>query len=158
MAKPLAALVLALALATTGCASLLPPITNARLQTEGQIAVRGAQLVDAIVVAQRSLEPLVDAKVLTATEALSVAQVFGHALEGARRLVTLLQLADTARDMAERAATLTRVGGEVRNLLRTVSRAAVGVAGGSGRIALDGLTGNVTDALSDLLTDTGGAR
>ena len=151
-------LLIALLLVTTSACALAQPIHNQRLQAEGQIAVRGAQLVDALSVAQRSLEPMVDAGVLTASEALAVTRVFGQALEGARRLVTLLQFADTARDLAERASVLTRVGGEVRNLLRTVSRAGVAVGGGAGRVALDGLTGNVTDALSDLVIETGGVR
>lgn len=161
--KPRSTLALLLAVglaagASTGCAAIRPaPITNPALQLEGQIAVRGSQLVEAIRVAQRSLEPLVDTSVITAAEALRVAQVLGYALQQAQRLVPLLQFADQAREFAERAKALAEAGGVVKDLLRAVSLAGADVGSATGRVALDGIVGNVTDALGDLVM-AGGAR
>jgi plasmid maintenance system antidote protein VapI len=149
--------VLALSASGVGCASLRPaPIRNPHLQLEGQIAVRGSQLVEAVRVAQRSLEPLVESQVLTPAEALKVAKVLGYALEQARHLVDILQLADQAREFAAKAKALAEATGVIKDLLRTVSVAGVDVGSTTGRVALDGLVGNVTDALGDLVMAGGG--
>ncbi|MGE0363070.1 MAG: hypothetical protein AB7R67_20320 [Vicinamibacterales bacterium] len=141
---------LVLALWSTGCASMRPaPVTNPTLGQVGRVAVRAAQIVNALDVAQRQIEPLVDAQVLTAAEGLTVAKAFGTAFEQAKALVALLTLADAATSIAEQVQSLSRAKDAIKALQRTVTGATTGIGGLAGRIVVGSLAGTVTDAIVD---------
>jgi len=150
------ALVLLVAVLASGCALRPAPITNPSLTVVGKTAVRAAQVVNALDIAQRQIEPLVKAEVLTPSEGLSVARSFGAALEQAKALVALLTVADAAQALTEQAQALRQAGGVVRQILRSVGGATVGVAGYGGRIVVGSLAGAVTDAVGDLVPAGGG--
>lgn len=146
MNKLIGVLVLLLA---SGCALKPAPITNPNLGMVGKVAVRAAQIVNAIDVAQRQIEPLVDAEVLTASEGLYVAKSFGTALEQAKAIVAILTLADAATTIAGQLNELSKAREAAKTLLRTVNGSTTGVAGLAGRIVVNSLVGSVTDAIAD---------
>jgi hypothetical protein len=153
-----AAILIVVALLASGCASLRPaPITNPSLSVVGKTAVRAAQVVNALDIAQRQIEPLVKAEVLTPSEGLNVARSFGAALEQAKALVAVLTVADAAQVVTEQLEQLRQASGIVKLLLRSVGGATSGVAGWGGRIVVGSLAGSITDAVGDLVP-AGGAR
>jgi hypothetical protein len=146
------------AVLASGCASLRPaPITNPNLSVVGKTAVRASQIVNALDIAQRQIEPLVKAEVLTPAEGLYVIKAFGAAFEQAKALVAVLTVADAAQAVTEQLDQLRQAGGVVKQILRSVGSAVTGVAGFGGRIVVGSLAGSVTDAVGDLLP-AGGVR
>jgi plasmid maintenance system antidote protein VapI len=151
-----AVLILVVVLAS-GCALRPAPIANPSLSVVGKTAVRAAQVVNALDIAQRQIEPLVKAEVLTPAEGLNVARSFGAALEQAKALVAVLTVADAAQAVTEQLEQLRQAGGIVKQLLRSVGGATAGVAGWGGRIVVGSLAGSITDAVGELVP-AGGAR
>lgn len=150
------ALVLLVAVLASGCALRPAPITNPTLTVVGKTAVRAAQIVNALDIAQRQIEPLVKAEVLTPAEGLNVARSFGAAFEQAKALVAVLTVADAAQAVTEQMQALRQAGGVVKQLLRSVGGATAGVAGWGGRIVVGSLAGSITDAVSELVPAGGG--
>jgi hypothetical protein len=158
MARVLRALVAVVALwATVGCAATLR-VDNPRLQTEGEIAVRGTQLVAVIRTAQLALEPLVDARVVTATEALKVAETLGVVLHACDQLVNLLRVADGARDALQRVQALRDASMRARDALKTLTGIPGLVSGDAGKLALSASMSKAINAVADLLPTFGGAQ
>jgi len=149
-------LLLLVVLTTAGCASLAVP--NPALQTEGQIAVRGTQLVAVIRTAQLSVEPLVDARVLTAAEALSVAEGLGVVLDACDTLVGLLQTADQARDALARVQALRAASGKLRDALQTITTLPGKVSSDAGKMAVSASANKVVGALADMVPVLGGIQ
>jgi plasmid maintenance system antidote protein VapI len=145
------------ALLLSGCALKPAPITNPSLSVVGKTAVRAAQVVNALDIAQRQIEPLVKAEVLTPQEGLNVARSFGAAFEQAKALVAVLTVADAAQAVTEQLEQLRQAGGIVKQLLRSVGGATAGVGGWGGRIVVGSLAGSITDAVGELVP-AGGAR
>ncbi len=146
---------------TMGCAGMTAawkPVENPNLQVEGQIAARGTQLVAMITAAQTTIRPMVETNVLTTNEGLSVARVFTYVFAGAERLVKLLEIADRTRDLVERVAILRDVASQTRAMLRSLTRASRDVANPVARMAVDDVVGTVTDAMTDMLIQTGATR
>jgi hypothetical protein len=150
-----AVLIVASVLAS-GCALTPAPITNPTLNVVGRTAVRAAQIVNAVDIGQRQIEPLVAADVLTAREGVTVQRAIGVALEQAKNLVALLTLADAAATVTEQVARLREAGSQVKGLLRTVGGLTAGVSGFGGRIVVGSIAGSITDAVGDLVPVGGG--
>jgi hypothetical protein len=148
--------VLVVALFAAGCGLKPAPITNPNLGNVGKMAVRAAQVVNAVDIGQRQIEPLVDAEVLTAPEGLSVAKGFGVALTQAKNLVAIFTLADAAVVISDQLKQLAAAREQAKALLQTVGNLGVGVSGFAGRIVVGALGARVSDAVGDLLP--GGAQ
>lgn len=142
---------------TAGCAATLR-VDNPRLQTEGEIAVRGTQLVAVIRTAQLALEPLVDARVVTANEALRVAEALGTVLNACDQLVTMLRVADGARDALQRVQALRDASLRARDALKALTGIPSYVAGDAGKLALSAATSKAINAVADLLPSFGGVQ
>lgn len=145
---------LVLCVLVTGCAKPAP-ITNPSLSPVGRLAVRAAQVITAIDVAQRQIEPLVEADVLTANEGLFVAKSFGVALEQAKVLAGLLTVAEAASTIADRSSAIRQSAGALKSLIRTMQGSVAGVGRLGGRIVVGALAGSVTDAVGDLVPELG---
>lgn len=150
------ALVLALALSASACASLTPAVNtiappNPNLQIEGRVAQVGIRIVDAIRIAQAGVPTLVRTQVLTPEEGLKVLEGFRSMLEIAGQLGQALKMVDGARDLAEAAKQWDTVTAKVSELLRSGFSLGNDVAGGAGRVAVSGLLGGLGDRLSELM-------
>lgn len=150
--------VLLAALLTSSCALAPAPIVNPNLQTEGQIAVRGTQLVAVIRTAQLALEPLVDARVVTAAEAVKVAESLGAVLQTCDALVSALRVADATRDAVERVQALRDAGQRAREALQTLTGITGHISGDAGKLAVGAATTKVINAVADLVPALGGTQ
>ena len=151
--------VLTLALvASMGCALPSYQIANPALETEGQIAVRGTQLVAVIRTAQLSVEPLVDARVLTASEALTVMEALGVVLQTCDALVGMLRMADQSRDALARVQALRGASSKMRDAFQVLTTLPGKVSGDSGKMAVSASAGKVVHALADLVPLLGGVQ
>lgn len=143
--------VVIVALLASGCASLRPaPITNTNLNTIGRIAIRAAQVVNAIDIAQQQVKPLVVAEVISPDDGLVVAKAFTTALEQARNLQAILTAADVAAAVVDKLQGLQRAKDQVKALLRTITGSTTGIASLAGRIVVGSITGGITDAIGEL--------
>lgn len=142
---------------SVGCAATLR-VDNPRLQTEGEIAVRGTQLVAAIRTAQLALEPLVDARVVTASEAVKVAEALGVVLSACDQLVNLLRVADGARDALQRVQALRDASQKARDALKALTSIPGYVAGDAGKLAVSASMSKAINAVADLLPSLGGVQ
>lgn len=145
------------ALSCSGCASTLR-VDNPNLHAEGQIAVRGVQLVSVIRTAQLAIEPLIDARVISAQEGLAVAEGLGVVLTSCQTLVALLQTADAARDAVERVQALRGATGQMRAALQTLTTLPGRVNGDAGKMAISASAGKVVHALGDMMPAFGGVQ
>lgn len=153
-----AACVLVAALLTASCALTPAPIVNPNLQVEGQIAARGTQLVAVIRTAQLTLEPLVDARVVTAAEAVKVAESLGAVLQICDALVSALRVADATRDAVERVSALRTAGQHARDALQTLTGITNHIGADAGKLAVGAATTKVINAVADLVPVLGGAQ
>jgi hypothetical protein len=147
-----------LGLNLVACATMLPPVQNPALQVEGVIAVRGVQLVSVIRAAQLSLEPLVDARVITATEALKAADAFGVVLSGCDTLVNLLRTADATRDTVERVQALRAASQKTKDVLQTLTGIPGQISSDAGKMAVSASTSKVINAVAELVPALGGVQ
>lgn len=153
-----ATLLLVLAVATAGCATVPSPASNPALQIEGQIAVRGTQLVSVIRTAQLALEPLVDARVITAAEAVKVAEGLGTVLHACDALVSALRVADSTRDALERVQALREASQRTRQALQTLTGLPALISSDAGKLAVSAASSKVVNAVAELVPALGGAQ
>lgn len=146
------------AVASVGCATLPSPATNPALQTEGQLAVRGTQLVAVIRTAQLALEPLADARVITASEAVKVAEGLGLVLETCDALVSALRIADASRDALARVQALRDASQRARQALQGLTVLTAHVGSDAGKLAIGAATSKVINAVADLVPALGGVQ
>lgn len=151
------ALVLALALSASACASMTPAVNalappNPNLQIEGRVAQVGIRIVDAIRIAQSGVPTLVRTQVLTPEEGLKVLEGFRSMLEIAGQLGQALRTVDAAHTVVDAAKQWDTVTAKVSELLRSGFALGNDVGGAAGRVAVSGLLGGMGDRLSELMT------
>lgn len=143
---------------TSSCATLPSPASNPALQTEGQLAVRGTQLVAVIRTAQLALEPLADARVITASEAVQVAEGLGLVLQACDGLVSALRVADASRDALARVQALRDASLKARQALQGLTGLTAHVGSDAGKLAIGAATSKVINAVADLVPALGGVQ
>lgn len=79
-----------------------------KMEPEGEIALKGAQVLSTLEATAPGIEPMVDAKVLTVDQALVVTRSIREALAMIKPLPDMLMVVDSTRDLFTRNQTLTQ--------------------------------------------------